>query len=253
MEGINSKLQAASLVSDEAPAAAKPRKKGRVKKFLLRGAVLLAAVAIVGQATYTYSGDNQWQSLGTHKSGVTVYAMKSPGSNIKKFKATFKIKGKLAPFVSWALEDTTDLSLGFYDTRDLERFNGGQQSLSTWKQTFPSPFKPREFVTRNDFTQDPITKALTFRVKAEPDKLPPNDCCVRVGTMNNSWVLTPLKNGEIAVEWYNDMDMGGTLPYFMQNGYFPNGMYYFGRKLQTYLDMPKYKNARYAWIQEVQQ
>lgn len=248
-----SNLQAASQVSAEAPAAAKPKKKGRVKKFLVRGTVALVAVAAVGQATYTYSGDGQWKSLGTRKSGVTVYEMKSPGSNIKQFKATFKVKSKLAPFVSWALEDTSDLSLGFYDTRDLERFNGGQQSLSTWKQTFPSPFKPRDFVTRNIFTQDPITKAVTFRVKAEPDKLPVNDCCVRVRTMNNSWVLTPLENGEVAVEWYNHMDMGGTLPYFMQNEYFPQGMYYFGRKLQTYLDTPKYKNSRYDWIQEVEQ
>lgn len=224
--------------------------KGRWKKALLRGALALIAVAMLAQLTYTYSGSNQWENLGERK-GVTVYAMKSPGSNVKKFKAIWKVRSTLSKFVMFAKEEDSDLTIGYFDMHDIEN-RGDQLQWTSWKQRMPAPLKPREFVIKNEFSQDPATHALVYNVTADPNKLPPDDCCVRLTLMTNSWTLTPIGHGELEVEWFVDMDMGGVLPYFMQNSYQPGGMYYFARKLQTYLDKPKYKNARYAWIDEPQ-
>jgi hypothetical protein len=249
MEEINSMPQAASHAPAEGLAAVKPKKKGRVKKFLLRSLLVLVVAAGVAQAAYTYSGDNEWKSLGTRKSGVTVYERKVPGSNIKQFKAVWKVKARLSEFVLFAKEEESDLTIGYYDQRQIGN-KGEQVEWTAWKQKMPSPLEPREFVIKNEYRQDPKTKTLYYIVTADPTKIPPDDCCVRIDEMTNRWSLTPLKNGEVQVEWFVNMDVGGVLPYFMQNSYQPGGMYYFARKLQGYLDKPKYDKARYAWIDE---
>jgi hypothetical protein len=240
MDTMNSATQ---VVSDH-------RSKGRVKRFLLRGAASLIAVAAVAQLTYTYSGSNQWENLGERK-GVTIYSKKSPGSNLKQFKAIWRVRTTFSKFVMFAQKEDSDLQSGYYDIRDIET-QGEKLIWSAWKQRFPSPFKPREFVTRNEFWQDPHSKELLFKVTAAPDRVPPDACCVRVPVMTNSWRLTPLNDGATEIEWFVDMDMGGFIPYFVQNVYQPSGMYNFAPKVQRYLDQEKYKDARYDWIQEAE-
>jgi hypothetical protein len=238
-----------SQVAPEHKSMGRTRSGGRVKQFLLRGAASLVIAATLAQWTYTYSGSNQWENLGARR-GVTVYAMKAPGSNIKKFKAVWRLRSTLSKFVMFCTEEESDLTIGYYDMRDLDAW-GPRLSWSSWKQRMPSPLKPREFVMKTEFFQDPKTKSLLYTVTADPDKLPPDGCCVRLTVMTNSWRLTPLQDGQIDVEWFVDMDMGGVLPYFMQNSYQPEGMYNFARKVQGFLDRPKYKNARYDWIEEL--
>jgi hypothetical protein len=238
MDTLNSTTQVAS----------EHKTRGRVKKFLFRSASSIVVIAILAQVTYTYSGSNQWEKL-WERNGVTVYSMKSPGSNFKKFKAIWRVHTTLSKFVMFARYED-DPTIG-YDMKDIE-IQSDKLIWSTWKQEFPSPLKKREFVVKNEFSQDPRTKELLFTVTADPDKIPPNDCCIRLQTMTNSWRLTPLKNGETEIEWFVDMDLGGFLPYFVQNAEQPDGMFYFASKVQSYLDQEKYKNARVDWVEEAQ-
>src|SRR5436853_6924 len=88
--------------------AVERKPKGRIRKFLARAALILLAVVIVGgtvaHLVWKYSGSNQWEKIG-QKKGVTVYALKTPGSSIKKFKAVWTVHSKLSRFVMWASDD----------------------------------------------------------------------------------------------------------------------------------------------------
>ena len=245
MSAVNTIPQSAPVTSR---AETPPKRKGRVKRFILRTLLAIFVLAAGAQLAFTFSGSGQWESLGV-KRGVHVYEKKVPGKNIKEYKAVFRVKSSLSRFVAFSQAEESDMQIGYYDMRDLER-HGEQAVISTWKQKFPSPFKPREFIVKNEFSQDPVTKVLTYTVTAVPDKLPANDCCVRVPRMNNSWTLTPVGNGEVEVQWHSDLDMGGFLPYFTLNAYQPGGMRFFARNLQRYLDQDKYSKVKYAWIQE---
>lgn len=231
--------------------AAAPRPKRRLRtfgKWVLRVFVVILAVALAAQLTYMFSGSGEWESLSA-KNGVQIFEKKVPGRNIKEYKAVFKVKSTLSRFVAFSTIEDSDMEIDYYDMQDLEKVSE-QLIYSTWKQKFPSPFKPRHFVVKNEFTQDPATKVLVYTVQAANDRMPEDDCCVRVARMDNSWTLTPLGNGEIQVEWVSNLDMGGALPYFVLNGYQPGGMRFFATNLQRYLDQEKFANVKYAWIQE---
>lgn len=238
------------LTSSSTYVVADGKPKGRVKRTLVIIAAFLAAAAIVAQLVYTFSGGNRWEKLFV-RNGVTVYARKIPGVNRKQFKATWRMHSTLSKFVMFAQKEESDLQIGYYDQRDLDVRNEKVQ-WTAWKERFPSPLTPREFVIKNEFAQDPNTKNLFYTVTATPNKIPPDKCCVRIEVMTNSWLLKPLKNGDIDVEWFVDMDLGGALPWFVQNKFQPEALADFAPKVQHYLERPKYANAKYAWIDDGQ-
>nr|QEO74218.1 hypothetical protein [uncultured bacterium] len=202
---------------------------------------------------WKYSGSNEWEKLG-EKNGVTVYAMKVRGSSVKKFRAVWKINTTLSKFATW-VNDTKSTAMrrntGLHDLRILER-QGDKVIWSAYKQPIVEFLKPREFVIRTELSQNPKTKELLYTVKGFPNRIPEDDCCVRVPVMDNYWKLTPLKNGEVEVEWFCDMELGGAVPYVLQNKVMPEGMFNFARRVQKFVDQDKYKNAKVAWVLEPQ-
>jgi len=239
----------------EAAAERKPKPKGRIRKFLLRSVLALIVALTVAHFVWKNSGSSQWEKVG-ERNGVTVYAMKTPGTPLKKFKAVWKIRSKVSRFVMWASDQNPDpkysmrAQAGHYDHRIIEEHGDLRATWSTWKQPFGKYLTPRQFVVRVGFSQNPVTKTLLYAVTGEPEKIPLDDCCVRVPVMTNRWTVTPLKTGELEVEWFIDMDLGGAVPYVMQNAVLPKGLYRFPPRVQMLLDQERYKNAQYSWIQE---
>jgi hypothetical protein len=221
-----------------------------IGKVLLGALLVLVLTVIVAHFAWKYSGSGKWEKVASRK-GVTIYSMKTPGSTIEKFKGVWKLKGRLSSFVMWA-SDTNDDSMtketGLYGHRVLQP--GVRRSASTWKQPLTSFLDPREFVIKAEFTQDPKTHAILYEVTGVPDMIPPDDCCVRIPVMANRWTLTPLKSGEVMVEWYVNMDIGGAVPYALQNKVQPDGMLNFAPKVQRFINKEKFRNARYDWVVE---
>jgi hypothetical protein len=209
------------------------------------GAVAFVAIALVAHVAYTYSGSGQWEKMG-EQDGVTVYAKKMPGANLWTFKTNWKIHSTLSKFAAFASDETLDL--GNLDVREWGHDDKERAAYSAWKSNFPWPFKPREFVIRNEFSQDPETKALLYKVIAAPDAVPPDACCHRVRVMNNTWRLTPVGNGDLEVEWIVDMDIG--IPYVLTNLMQTQVMYWFAPQVQGLLDLDRYKNVKYDWIDD---
>lgn len=228
---------------------AKPRFWKKAGRFLLRAVLLLVALGIVAHLVYKYSGSRRWE-LVAEQNGMKLYSMKVPGQNIKKFMAEFKLKASPTAITAFLQDQNPEIDLGFYGGRVIED-HGPQMMVTTWKGSFPRPFKDRDFVGRFIFTQDPKTKEVTYMLQALPDFVPPEDCCVRMPRMDNTWQITPRNNGMSDVRWVIDMDVGGFMPYFLINQVNPEMMTFFASKMQSYVDRPKYLEAKIDWISEL--
>lgn len=234
---------------------AKPKRKGRILRFLRLSFTVLVITGFIAHFVWKYSGSGKWEKEG-EKYGVVVYGLKEPGQVIKKYKAVWHMNTKLSQFVMWASDahPPTKHSMrneaGLYDHRVLDQDGNLRASWTTWKVPFGPYLSPREFVARAQFSQNPVTKKLTYTVTGEPQRIPHNDCCVRIPLMLNTWTLTPTKAGDLEVEWFIDMDLGGNMPYFAQNTFMPKGLYRFGSRVHLFIEQDKYKDAKYDWIEE---
>lgn len=223
--------------------------KGILKKIALFVLLPLFTIVLAAHLTFKYSGSNEWEVVG-ERNGVQLYSMKIPGETLKQYKGIFRVKSTLPRIIMFMQDSNPELEgTGFYDSVEVKR-ESDQLFWTNWKQGVPDPLLPRDYVVQHEFTQNPETKEIRYQLKATPDMIPVNECCVRVPRINNYWRIIPVGNGEIEIHWIIDMDVGGNIPYLVMNGSHPDFIYTFSARLQSYFDREKYANANYAWITE---
>ena len=219
----------------------------KISRIFLWTLLVLVGVGIAAQLIWTYTGSGQWEAL-PEKNGVRVFSFKAPGTAVEKFKGIFKAKATVGAFVKFIQDPGVCEDVGCHDARIIEQV-GSKLQYQTFQYDYPLPFKTREFVVRQAFSRNPDTRAVLVDLSAEPGKIAPNDCCTRVTEMHNTWLLTPLQNGELEVEYVIDMSEGGFFPAFLMNLVHKEIVYELP-EVQAILDKDKYKNAKIDFIDE---
>lgn len=221
----------------------------KLGKFFFYAGVFVAVLALTAHLIWKYSGSNQWEPIGVSKKGVKLYALKKPGETVKLFKGVVRVRSTLTNVMAASQDPTICENVQCYDSKMFERVSERSQ-FYTFRWPYPFGFDTREFVTEQRFSIVPETKALLVEVIATPDKLPPNDCCVRIETMHNTWRYTPVGNGELELEYVINMDDGGFFPYPLANLGAPEFIKYMLPKMQEVFDRQKVKspNAKFDLV-----
>jgi hypothetical protein len=230
MQGISS--------IDKAPAPAPARKKGRFMRFVLRGLLVVVVLAIAAHFVYKYSGSDEWHPLPV-KDGVSVSWMKPSGSTVVIYKGKTRFNSSLTSITRFMQDPTTCDDVGCSDPVVIKDVSPQIQYMSFVYDY--KPFTKRQFVVKVDVSQDPKTKEVVVKYLGQPELIPPNECCIRVPRMNNSWRFTPLDNGEIEVEYIVDMHEGGFIPYFVGSRIHEQTAYIALREIREFVKSEKYK------------
>lgn len=226
-------------------------KKKRIGKILLIGLVAVVVVSMPAHFIWKKSGSGEWK-LYSDKKGVKCYTMKTPGSVYLKFKSIGTLQSTMSSVIKLMRDPNAAEDVGCYDAHMIDSVSP-ELMYYTFKQNYFWPLKPREFVVKSDFIQNPETKAIVVTFNAAPDKIPPTKNCYRIVKMNNEWRYTPVGNGQIKYEFtYNSVDPGGNFPYFLTNlmvkVFFPEGFY----QMPKILAKEKYKDARVDYVKEAE-
>jgi hypothetical protein len=218
----------------------------RVLAYAGWGGLGVVALCVASGWIWHFSGSNHWE-LNRQNATTKVYTLKSPGSDRMLFKAQYRSRASLSQIVV-AFKDMGMCDLLGCQAHVIDRVD---DDLSYVYMKLPAyaPFKPRDFVLRVLTHQNPLTKEVMIEVAAVQDRVPLNDCCVRVVEMNNLWKLTPVGNGMVDVEVIINADVGGNLPDLVTNLTLPRalaGISGFQRLYNT----KRFREARLAYIQE---
>ncbi|TQV86005.1 hypothetical protein [Aliikangiella coralliicola] len=225
----------------------KPKK--LVRKFLLYGLLSIIVILFISHWVWKSSGTGEWEFV--HEiDGVVVHSMKEPGSVIMKYKVNGKFKSSLSGIMKLMRDPDSCEDVGCNESYIIDKEDYPRFVHYTFRYDMPDPFLPREFVVLSEFHQDPESKEIYVDYKAAVDKLPPNDCCVRVTHMHNIWKFKPLGNGEVEVEFIMDNHPGGMLPYFLVNAEFTDTMHLEIPALQEILDKKEYQAAKVDYVME---
>ena len=220
----------------------------KIGKFFFVVLCSLVVVAFAAHMVWKYSGNNQWELVDDSK-GLKIYSLKKPGETVRLYKGVVKVRADLNTIMAASQDPTICDYVDCFESKMFQRVSERSQFYS-FRWPYPFGFDQREFVTEQRFSLVPQTKALLVEVIAAPDKLPPNDCCVRVERMHNTWQYTPKGNGEVELEYTINMDDGGFFPYVLANVGTPHFMRYMLPKMQTVFDRQKQKspNAKFELL-----
>lgn len=242
------------------PGAAFAAPKPSLFKRLLRWSVYAAAFGLVAiyaaNVLWQMSGSGQWQ-LELERDGVKVYSLKAPGAYNKQFKATMRSKFTLNQLVGGLIENATLENCrqhipGCIDLKVIQPWSSKTMSDTVlWKLELPPPFLPRESLIRSQVSQDPKTLAVTIDIIGAPNAAPRNPDAIRMTHVQNRWIYTPAGNGEVDIEFLQDIDMGGLFPDFLINLGGADETYKFIHdQLPALLDRDELRKVRYDFIVE---
>lgn len=189
-------------------------------KFLLFGTACLIVIVVLAQVIWINSGSSKWE-LGIDKDGIKVYSLKSPGSFLKKFKGTVRVKNVSMNHVAASMIDDNNLENckawlpSCIDFKAIESFSPKTLTdANLWTFELFPPFSPREILLKGHLRQDKQTKEIFIDYIAAPNAAPLNDGRVRVTHFHNSWQYIPQPNGDVEIVHVQDFDMGGLFPAF---------------------------------------
>lgn len=226
-----------------------------LKRSLLGAAGLIVLVSLVNLA-WMMSGSEEWE-LEIDKDGVQVYSYKAPGSSLKIFKGVKRAKYTPSHIVGGILLDNPSLQ----NCKDwiptckslivLEPYTEqGQGDAVLWTlELLPPLFTDREYALKSYVTQDKYTGKVAINMLAASNKVPLNDCCLRISHMHNRWEITPLGNGEVEIQLTQDHSVGGFFPDLLLNLAGANTTYkLFHEMIPVLLDKQKYRDAKFDYI-----
>jgi len=225
----------------------------KFKKFVLYGMGMLALILLIAHFIWMDAGSNEWK-LVKDENGIKIWTIKTPGNKLLKTKANFQIQSTLGGIIK-LIEDTTSWAdLGMDKNKivimDTIHTPGYYSGYMGYKQEMPFPLKDREIITLMQRFQNPVTKTIEINVLAAPNKLPPSKDFVRIEHMHNSYTFTPVADGIVEIDFNNEFDLGGSIPYFIKNLGASSLLYTMMFDLKNKMSMDKYKNAKLDYIKE---
>lgn len=228
----------------------KPKKKRRFLRYLGYGFGAISLVLIVWHFSWKYSGSGEWKF--EHEiDGTKVYSLKTPGVSLQQYKIIGQFDAKLGPIMKVMRDPDACDDVGCFDSKIIDDTDYPKFVYYTFKYPAPKPFKPREFVVKSEFRQDPVSKEIYVDFQAATDLIPQSDCCVRVTKMHNKWMFRPLENGKVEVEFIINADLGGSIPYFLLNARMNSNIHTNVPEIQEVLDREEYQDIKIDYVLEV--
>ena len=187
--------------------------------------------------------------LNTEKDGIKVYTSVVPDSKIKAIKVECEVTATASQLVT-ILMDIKNAPEWVYHTKSCSLIKQVSPSELYYysEVTLPWPVKNRDFVSHLTVSQDHNTKVVTVDGPVVNDLVPVKDNIVRINHSNGKWVITPLGNGQVKIEYSLHVDPGGDLPAWLINMFATEGPMQIFKNLKTELQKPAYKNANLPFI-----
>ncbi len=179
-----------------------------MKGFLFTTLLLTIAYVLPAQ---------EWKLI-KNKDNIIVHTRKMPGQSIKDLKINTTFNTTMRELVA-ALEDfSTDQSWvkNTIFSRKIEERSASYFYFHT-ATDLPFPAKDRDAAMLYTRVQDPDTKVVRIDYTGAADKVPVDADYVRVPSLTAYYILTPVSDGQIDVEYYLRTDPGGSIPNWVIN------------------------------------
>ncbi len=156
--------------------------------------------------------------LHTFKDGISIYTCKTNDSHLKSIKAIFNIKTKPS-ILAGLLMDVDNYSKWQYKLTISEKLKQISATEVIYRAQYdvPWPVSDRDLVARLKLTQDMVTKVMMMEAINEHDYFPEDDNFVRIKKSYAKWIMTPIGQNLVKVEYFFVIEPGGAVPAWIVN------------------------------------
>ncbi len=189
-----------------------------------------------------------WE-LKQNKEGIKVYTKNTANSSFKAIKTVCTIPATPMVLTAVLLDINSSTEWVYATKKAVLLKQPSPDELYYYSEIdVPWPVLNRDFIVRLKVTQDERTKVVTIVADNQPAYLPENKNIIRVPRSDSKWVIEPLPNNQVKIEYILQADPGGTVPAWLINMFATKGPYESFRNLREQVKKPIYQQAKLAFI-----
>jgi hypothetical protein len=215
--------------------------RGSLSKIIV---VLALSIACFDSARAQYD----WR-LKKEQSGIKIFMRSNQRSSFNEIKVEMKIRSNLSSLIALLL-DVPNHREWVYNVKTSYILKKVAENELFFYEVIDSPFpaSDRDLAVHLKIAQEPETKILDISATGIPGYIPQKKNIVRVPVSNETWKVTPINNNTLQIEYFLEIDPGGSVPAWLINNFAEKGPYESFRHLQEQVDKPKYKTAVIPFI-----
>lgn len=218
-----------------------------MKSYNIKSIFYLAATLLLLSSKASAQGP--WK-FATEKDGIKVYSRSVPNSKVKALRVTCTLDATLSSVVTLLLDvPATPQWVSHTKSCTLIKRVSPAELYYYSEVSLPWPLENRDFVAHVKVTQDKATKVVIVDAPAIPGMIDVKKGIVRVSHSLGYWVITPLGNGKIKVDYSLQVDPGGIIPAWAVNALSSQGPLDSFMEMKKMLQKNAYKNAVLSFIE----
>ena len=185
--------------------------------------------------------------------GIALYTRTAAKSSLKEMKAVFYVKTSLSSIIA-LIDDRENYSQWVYKCGKSAILKKISETNQVHYQTVivPWPLDNRDFVITTSLSQDETTKVITIKSSEIPNFIPNVKGFVRIQLLEASWILTPLKDGIVEIEYRLLVNPSGAIPAWVANLVVTDGPFNTMVNFKEWVMKPKYQAAKVSFIKELE-
>ena len=182
--------------------------------------------------TLATSAQTNWE-LAKNKNNIKVYTSIGGTSKFKSIKVEAVMNGTLDQLID-LLKNSALNKDWIYATKESYMLKNGtnNDNLSYTETTVPWPASNRDIPINMQITQDVKNGRLHITAKGLPNAIPEKKGIVRIPFFNSWWNVQANKN-KLFIEYFLEVDPGGSVPAWINNLFVARGPYETFSKLAT--------------------
>ncbi len=183
-------------------------------------------------ATLATIAQTKWE-LAKDKNNIKVYTSLGGTSKFKSIKVEAVMNGTLDQLID-LLKNAASNKNWIYGTKESYMLKNGINSeyLSYTETEVPWPASNRDIPINMQMTQDVKNGRLHITAKGLPNAIPEKKGIVRIPFFNSWWNVQANKN-KLIIEYFLEVDPGGSVPAWINNLFVARGPYETFSKLAT--------------------
>lgn len=193
---------------------------------------------------------NDWV-LKTDKEGIKVYTKGLENSSLKATKTVCVIDASLSRITA-VLMDINRAADWVYATKKATLLKQLTPSELYYYSEIaaPWPASNRDFVVLMKVSQDERNKTVTVVGENKPTYLPTEKNIVRIQQSYTKWLMIPLQNGQVKIEYYLQIDPGGIVPAWLIDMFSTKGPFETFKNLRQQVKKDIYNKMSVAFIKD---
>lgn len=213
---------------------------------------IMATVLILANAFLTAQEcDLSWNFV-KEQEAIKVYTRLPADSEIKELKIEMEVESSLAAIVA-LIDDMDRYPEWVYNSTGIQLVEriSDTELIYFNEIDFPWPLSDREVMVHSSYTQNEESKVITYTSKlCNDDRISVKKGNIRLKDYSSHWILTPLENGKVAIEYQMSSNPEGYLPAWLVNLVIDTGIIDTMCKFRNLLKEEDYVNSKLDYVSE---